>query len=371
MSWQRQDSTKPIVKESGYLHYVHSFRGFAILNIVAIHAFAIAVAIPVDWDLDKPSPLYVLNEMLLHDSTIYFALISGMLFSAILRSRGYLRFYRNKFLYVLFPHIFCTVIFSAVRWNTSGTGVLALPSDLADYLGSILPNLVRGEAQFTYWYIPVLLIIFAVTPLLSSLTRARSYAAVPVWIVMLTPLVFSRPPFEEGILQVNAGSVIYFSGAYTVGIFLGDGLEKRLYILSNWRGMMIVGAILTSALITVLMMNEIDRFGGFSLRESLFYVQKLCIAFLVILWLRGRAEKQPRWLTYFADAEFSIYFLHAFFILMLAHVLWDYLSNPDFQPWSTYLMGPIYLAVALSLSMLVVFTLRLFLGRHSRLIIGS
>jgi surface polysaccharide O-acyltransferase-like enzyme len=111
----------------GYLDYVHSFRGFAILNIVAIHGFAIALSVPDNWNPDTTSPLYVLNEMLLHDSTIYFALISGMLFSSILRSRGYHRFYRSKILNVLFPYTFCTLVFSAVRWNTSGTGVWRYP----------------------------------------------------------------------------------------------------------------------------------------------------------------------------------------------------------------------------------------------------
>ena len=65
------------MKKNGYLGYVHSFRGFAILNIVAIHALAIALVVPADWKPDITSPLFVLNETLFHDSTLYFALISN------------------------------------------------------------------------------------------------------------------------------------------------------------------------------------------------------------------------------------------------------------------------------------------------------
>ena len=68
------------MSKNGFLTYVHSFRGFAILNIVAIHSFAFAQLIPADWNLDRTSLFYILNETLFHDSTIYFALISGLLF---------------------------------------------------------------------------------------------------------------------------------------------------------------------------------------------------------------------------------------------------------------------------------------------------
>jgi len=58
------------MSSNGFLGYVHSFRGFAILNIVAIHALAFAQLIPADWELDKTTPLYVLTETLFHDSTL-------------------------------------------------------------------------------------------------------------------------------------------------------------------------------------------------------------------------------------------------------------------------------------------------------------
>ena len=45
--------------KKGYLGYVHSFRGFAILNIVAIHAFAFALLIPLDFEADQTAPSIV------------------------------------------------------------------------------------------------------------------------------------------------------------------------------------------------------------------------------------------------------------------------------------------------------------------------
>ena len=355
----------------GYLGYVHSFRGFAILNVVAVHALALAIVIPRDWVGDPTGPLTMLNETLFHDSTIYFALISGLLFSSILRPRGYQSFYRSKAMYVLLPYIVCTIVFSLVRWDQTGTGILAWPSSWSDYIDSILPNLVHGEAQFTYWYIPVLLILFAITPLLSMLTTAKSHAAIPAWLVMLAPLVFSRPDFGEGTSQIVAGTVIYFAGAYTVGVYLGNQLEPRLDRIAGHRKFLIAVAVLSSVILVELQLAQVNRFGSFSLQESLFYVQKLSLAALVLLWLRGLEARQPRWLSYFANEAFSIYFLHVFFILLLADLSWTFVHDKSLLPWSVFLAAPAYFAFALAMSVLVVRVLRLLFGRNSRLLIGS
>ncbi|MGE4070822.1 MAG: acyltransferase family protein [Lysobacterales bacterium] len=359
------------MQKAGYLGYVHSFRGFAILNVVAIHALALAVLIPRNWKGDPASPISILSETLFHDSTIYFALISGLLFSSVLRARGYASFYRSKAMYVLLPYVFCTLVFSLMRFNEAGTGVLAWPADWSDYLDSIWPNLLFGKAQFTYWYLPVLLILFAFTPLLGLLAQAKSWAAVPIWLLMLAPLVFSRPDFGDGSDQIVAGTVIYFLGAYAVGVYVGNHLEALLDRIAPFRNPMIAAAVLSSALLIGLQYAQIDRFGSYSLQETIYYVQKLSLAGLVLLWLRGLENRQPRWLGYFANEAFSIYFLHIFFMLLLAELAWTLLHDPRFLPWSVYLSGLAFFVFALAMSMLTVWLMRRLLGRHSRLLIGS
>ncbi len=357
--------------KAGYLGYVHSFRGFAILNVVAVHALALAMIIPRNWAADPTAPLSVLSETLFHDSTVYFALISGLLFSSILRARGYRNFYQSKARYVLIPYIVCTIVFSLMRWDETGAGVMAWPPSWSNYVDSILPNLLHGEAQFTYWYIPVLLILFAITPLLSAMTTAKSYAAIPAWLVMLAPLVFSRPEFGDGTSQTGAGTIIYFAGAYTVGVYLGNHLEPLLDRIAAYRKLLIAAAVLSSAILVELQLAQVNRFGSYSLQESLFYVQKLSLAALVLLWLRSLETRQPRWLTYFANEAFSIYFLHIFFILLLADLSWAFVHDPRFLPWSVYVIAPMFFAFALAMSVLVVHLLRSLLGKHSRLLIGS
>ncbi len=78
--------------QPSFLGYLHSFRGFAIINIVAIHAFGYAIFITNKNSFDPKDPIDIANGLLFHNSTIYFAVISGILFSVVLKSKGYKRF---------------------------------------------------------------------------------------------------------------------------------------------------------------------------------------------------------------------------------------------------------------------------------------
>ena len=188
---------------------------------------------------------------------------------------------------------------------------------------------------------------------------------------MLMPLLFSRPEFDPAIAQINLGTIIYFSGAYTVGIFLGNDLGNLLNKLANIRHYLVFTAVLCTALITWLMVEEINRFGIFSLQETLFYIQKISIAILVLLWLRNKGKNQPSWLNAFANEAFSIYFLHAFFISIFGVYFWDFQHITDYQPWSIYLFSIANFVVGLTMSLIVVWLLRKIFGKRSRLLVGS
>ena len=100
---------------------MHAFRAFAILNIVAIHALAgwLYFSGPVvlaDSTLESISRLV---ELLFHESTIYFALISGLLYSLVLHRRGVASFARGKALNVLVPYALLTALFTALDWNST------------------------------------------------------------------------------------------------------------------------------------------------------------------------------------------------------------------------------------------------------------
>ncbi len=354
-----------------YLHHVHSFRGFAILNIVAIHAFANAQFYFTGGNFDTKAPIYVFSEMLFHDGTIYFALISGLLFSAILRPRGYRRFFQSKLFNVLAPYVFCTAVFSVVVFEMDGSGILGTQGSLDDYLKSLPSNLILGLAQFTFWYIPVLLVLFLLTPLLDKAATAKSCMFVVFIFIALLPLVVPRPQFVPDESQVTLPTVIYFAGAYTIGVFVGYRLHESLTFVDKHKAAFIALAATASAAIVVLQFRGIDRFGSFSVLETLYYVQKLSIAAIVLLWLHGKGVAQPKWLTHFAASAFSIYFLHAFYLDLVAHWVFPFSVSQQFLPWSMYTMVLVYFVTSIALSLLTVHAFQMIFKKRSRMLLGS
>jgi surface polysaccharide O-acyltransferase-like enzyme len=88
-----------------FLGYLHNFRGFAIINIVAIHAVVFAFLGASNFKFNPNNPIAIANEILFHNATIYFAVISGILFSAVLKSKGYKLFILES-LKMLFCHTY-------------------------------------------------------------------------------------------------------------------------------------------------------------------------------------------------------------------------------------------------------------------------
>ncbi len=309
--------------------------------------------------------------MLFHDGTIYFALISGLLFSAILRPRGYRRFFQSKLSNVFAPYVFCSAVFSVVVFEMDGSGVLGIQGSLDNYLKSLPGNLIHGQAQFTFWYIPVLLVLFLLTPLLDKAATAKSHMFAVFLLIALLPLVVPRPQFVPDVSQVTLPTVIYFAGAYTIGIFVGYRLDESHAFVNKHKAVFVALAISASVAIIVLQFSGIDRFGSFSLLESLYYVQKLSIAAIVLYWLHGRGAAQPKWLTHFAESAFSIYFLHAFFMDLMAHWVFPFSVSQQFLPWSMYTMVLVYFVTSLALSLSTVYVFQMIFRKRSRMLLGS
>ncbi|HEY5689417.1 MAG TPA: acyltransferase family protein, partial [Yeosuana sp.] len=180
--------------QPSFLGYLHSFRGFAILNIIFIHAFAYALFQYNNNSFDLKDPFYISNELLFHNSTIYFAVISGILFSVVLKSKGYKRFYSSKLKNVLLPYLFLTLLFSIFNpiFNPPIFKPFALQPDFIAYLNAAFNNFIFGTAQFPYWYIPILIFLYLVTPILDYLMNIKKWGTLLMLVIIALPLAISR-----------------------------------------------------------------------------------------------------------------------------------------------------------------------------------
>jgi peptidoglycan/LPS O-acetylase OafA/YrhL len=354
-----------------FLGYLHSFRGFAIINIVFIHAFAFAFFDFNKMRMDLKNPYLMVNELIFHNSTIYFAVISGLLFSIVLKSKGYKKFYISKFKNVLLPYLFLTLLFSIFIEQPDNPFVLR--TDFSRYLNDCIYNFITGKALFPFWYIPVLVFIYLLTPLVNYIMNIKKWGTFLIVLIIFSPLLFSRLELADTTDQdyISISTILYFTGAYVAGMYFGINPEKHFNWVKKNMLVFIIVVILSSGAILYFQIIDINKFGFWSLNSTLFYIQKMSLAAIVIVLFKNLSEKQPRWLVPLANNAFSIYFLHAFFLWQLYSLLMPITTWHQIAPFNLFISSLCFLILSIGLSLIVTWLLKKIAGKYSRMLIGS
>lgn len=349
-----------------YLHALHAFRGVAILTIVMAHAAGLVLieygrAVGAN---DTTPVITAINEVLWHDSTVFFALISGVLFSAVLASRGWRAFFRSKALNVLLPYAVMTAVFTFVTYRVSVPGEFLHIRVVSPtgYVSRFLENLAHGTALMPYWYIPLLACLFALTPIVWFLSRRF-----PAGIALLAalPLVVSR----TGVV-FSAQSVVYFLGVYAIGVYVGMDYRGSISRLRAALPGLVVAALTTSVLLLAWNLNGWPVGHRVSVVESLFYVQKLSIAALLLLLLGRFRHDVPAWLALCARLAFAIFFLHIIFLRMATDLVLG-AFNPPLSGIGLQAIILLVFAAGTIASVGASLVVKRLLGRHSRRVIGG
>ncbi|WP_299570753.1 acyltransferase [uncultured Shewanella sp.] len=346
---------------------LHLFRGLAIIAIVGAHAWSFMIFWTGSLDSVGLEVLFSVTEMLFHGSTLYFAIISGLLFSLILTKRSWKQFYLSKLLNVLLPYIAVSLFYFSVYggWQTNGA------------IKQFLLSVWMGKASIHMWYIPVLMVLYLLTPLLWHIVKKPRLSLVTIAIILL-PLIISRSPFPDFI---KLQTFIYFIGAYTLGMFAGAYYEKILHWISqNIKTLLTVLVILSVLIICSYFYDFIDV-GWFSLRQSLIYVQKLIIAATVLYGLHWLVDQEDtdinpllvstnRVVTVLGHMAFSIYFLHVFFMGWVIYAVQDWFLI-DRSATEILLYGLLSLISSIVASVMFTKLAQLLLYKHSRKLIGA
>lgn len=341
-----------------FLAPVHGLRGLAIIAIVAAHTWAFLIFWSGSLDSAGLRWLYALTETLFHGSTLYFALISGLLFSSVLKSRGWRRFFVNKLRYLLLPYALVSALCTWSYWQQT-----LAQNPAADPLQVYGGNLLAGSASVQFWYIPLLCGLFLLTPLLVWLHRRWSGGLL---VLALVPLVVSRSAFPD---LLTWQSLVYFLGAYSLGLWCGEHYLVLLdYLRRNWRWMALVLVVLSLATGLSYYLGHQGE-GLFFYRQSLVYLQKILLAGLMLLWL-SQHQRIPTGLKLLGDYAFAIYFLHVLVLDRFYFWIYDWLVVHRTGAIIGGL-GALNLLWTLGVSLLLAWLVKKVLGRYARPVIGA
>lgn len=356
--WAVQGGARESAMDSAsYMHGLTLFRALAILQIAFLHASHALFLRGLPGPGPDNDPIFVGVDIGFHGSTIYFAMISGFLYQHLFAGTPYPAYLRGRLERVAIPYLVVTTMLTLVQHPVS---VRRMSPELLETLAH---NILTGATWNTLWYIPVLLAIYALAPLLSAVLSIRSLRPVGLTL-LIAPLVISRSGTDPSL-----SNLIYFAGAFAVGIEL-----RRLQIDMKRAEILIFSLLIGAAstmILTTLFVTDIDMLGPVSLRETVFYIQKLALGCAMLSFtqrLALRSDRENPILARIAACSFGIYFLHGPLMRLIAKGVGPYLDGNDFE----YLCGIILiLLLALGASLLVITILQKLLGRRSRWIIGA
>lgn len=350
-----------------FYNHIHFFRGISIILIVAAHCWSMPIFQFTDND---PSAdllgLHHVMEMLFHGSTVYFAMISGILYSLVLKDKTYKGFIKTKFANVFSPYIVASFCYLAI-WGL--LGFINPPDDVTPlmFLGVLTFVLLTGQMSMHLWYIPIIMLLFLITPWLVRAVNAKK----PIWFILLLllPLVISRvwPDFHPATL-------IYFIGPYIAGLMIGQNLEKADEWIKQRQWLLTVVFLVFTGIYYLLLSLDIQMvswgFMDINAQESVTYLLRMSFALLMLRLFHVSVTKVPFWIDYLAKNAFAVYFIHISIIIFLTNAVTSYELVP-IGVLENFLFGLFTLVFSIVMSLGVTWIIKRLTGKYSKMIIGS
>lgn len=337
----------------------HYFRAFAIFSVLGAHIWFSPVVEGLE---NQRQMLECLRSVLFHSSTIYFIFISGYLFDFIYKNRPFdlLSFYRSKVKNVLCPYVFLSTIFIVVSMILSWKAIdippfinhataLTAPKD-------IVRSYLWGTACVTYWYIPFILTVYAVSPLLFRI-KGRNF-------ILFTAAVSVLPLFIQRDELVDFfRNYCFFYPVFILGVFFSRHEKACLdFLTRNWMWIALLSVVASVGL----------GFEYYDQRlpsvEIGYYIQRLAIGALVIVALE-KLDITSSFLDIMARYSFPLYFLHdvvAWAVSGPLHAFFLSISGNGMV-----LTTMMTFAVELALCMCTIYAVKKLTGQYSRRLIGG
>lgn len=339
-----------------FLKHIHYFRGFAILNIVFIHTWY-SPALYVG--SNSNAVIDVTRAVTFHSSTIYFLFISGFLFFYLSTNFNLVKYYKNKLLNVISPYIFLTI---AILIFENYNSIIQYELDLIRFSKKLVWTLIRGNVKVQYWYIPFISLVFVISPLFLKIPK-KVFKKLVI-ITCLLPLFGTRTETKVSILQY-----IYFFPIYLLGIYAAMDYDVFIAGIKKRRNLLLILSTLTTILL-VFIHDKTFQFGWVDIIQSIYYIQKISICFLMLLLLIKLEKMEITLLNYLATYSFAIYFTHTLVHNGYTIRLYDLLFFHKFP----YLIIPLSVVYAITITLKTLFIcmiVKRLLGKHSRILIGA
>lgn len=350
-----------MIKKEGYLNYIHLFRGFAILIIVGIHC-----RISLRWPEHSVGKDLLIT--FLDNGTVLFVFIAGFLFQYLKHKFEYVSYLKRKAQYVILPYFLASLPAILYKLYIDNVPVW-MPESVAEQSKFIQAAymLATGKHLGPFWFIPMIVVFYAISPILNWLDKPMFYKT--VFPILFIAGLFT---FRFGYFSNTFDSFVHYFPIYLFGMW---GARYRLKII-NLRAP--VSFFLALIYIVIAFLEALDivyapKLSSFQDAATdayfVFNFAKLKVSILCIILLREFyvLDKEVSVLKLLGDYSFGIYFIHLYIITAIEIVM-DNIA-PDFK--LNLITFFVYTAFVTAFTIGIVYVIKKITGRKSRYFIGS
>lgn len=345
-----------------FLDYIHYFRGFAILVILGIH-----VRMVYPWAEDDFFKQLLIT--LLDNGTVLFVFIAGFLFQYLSNRYHYLPYLKRKFQYVVLPYILVSIPAIVNRlFLEPGTW----EPEFLEGSSSLVKGLYligTGKHLGPFWFIPMIILFYIISPLFVVLDKPWFYRF--VFPLLMLGTLFT---YRFGYFSNSIDSAIHFIPVYIFGIFVSryrDFFTRQ----NDWLTLGMVALFILLAILEMTDILPVYRLNSQADAESNLYfgfnspklrMMLLCLIFIKFFY-KVQHIRMPS-LRLLGDYSFGLYFIHLYIIIAL-DIAYRKLVDPS--PIFSIFFYVIMLVLTVVLSLLVIWGIKKFAGDKSRMLIGT
>lgn len=324
-----------------HLQSIAKFRGVAIVFVLASHCYPLA-------GLSFVSYTDRFLQTLITGGTSFFVFISGFLFYHVFFPRyGFRKFMRGKarklvipYLLLSIPPIIVLLHANARAQNLDWVHAYALP---------IVKSYALGWAHTTYWYIPFVMAMFALSPLHYRFVTLRLSTQLAITAVLFVVALFVQRPLEPGFIPQ---ALVYFTPVYLIGILCAMH-KDAIWAALKGREVILVALALAAAVLEV----AVGRHGNYNKNPfdyggvDLMLVQKTILCIAMMVWLHRFEATKNRTLDLLAATSFSLFFINPYVISFLFKIKLHF-GLTGLTPWAAFCVASV-LVVLFSVSIAV------------------
>lgn len=338
------------------LFYFDNFRAIAILLIVWGHCYS-------GWDKTEYYEKLISNAIT--GGTALFVFISGFFLHHIFYKRhtGYVEFLIKKIISVGVPYFLLSSLYMILYLNVSGSVPTHFSLQGLPMWEVVMINFATGRTLTAYWYIPFVLLLFALTPFFYAFitTNSKNQAFLTVVLFILSSAVFWRP-----VADINPfHSILYFTPFYLLGIMFSLNQMKIISVLKNYK--LLLWVFWGGCLLAMTYLGQVGNLRkDFSLSFDgldLMVMQKIALIFLIITVLHEFFNYKIEFLDFVARNSFPVFFIHPWVTSIIGYVF-------DFKADNFMEVSVVFLVVV-SISLAVSVGVKGILKSKSKFLIGA